>query len=85
MVCWSFFADQSTNCYYACKKWGIGLQINDDVKREDVKSLVKEVMEGEKGNDLRKKAMEWKERAAKAVDEGGTSSLNMRKLFEDFI
>ncbi|XP_072088242.1 7-deoxyloganetin glucosyltransferase-like [Arachis hypogaea] len=27
MACWPFFAEQQTNSFYACKKWGIGMEI----------------------------------------------------------
>ncbi|GAV92391.1 UDPGT domain-containing protein, partial [Cephalotus follicularis] len=34
MICWPFFADQQTNCRYCCTEWGIGMEINSDVKRD---------------------------------------------------
>ncbi|KAJ4969463.1 hypothetical protein NE237_016164 [Protea cynaroides] len=34
MLCRPFFAQQQTNFLYACTTWGIGLEINNDVKRE---------------------------------------------------
>ncbi|KAK9037748.1 hypothetical protein V6N11_022650 [Hibiscus sabdariffa] len=43
LICWPFFADQQTNCRYACTTWGTAMEINPDVKREDVESLVREM------------------------------------------
>ncbi|XP_070660446.1 7-deoxyloganetin glucosyltransferase-like [Malus domestica] len=53
MLCWPLFSDQPTNCHYTCKKWGIGMEINNDVKRDDVEKLVRELMEGEKGRRMK--------------------------------
>ncbi|XP_073010065.1 7-deoxyloganetin glucosyltransferase-like [Typha latifolia] len=80
MICWPFFAEQPTNCRYACKKWGIGLEIDSNVRREEVEGLVREVMEGEKGKEMRLKAKEWKEKAEEATKGGGSSKENMDRL-----
>ncbi|QHO16915.1 7-deoxyloganetin glucosyltransferase [Arachis hypogaea] len=55
MACWPFFAEQQTNSFYACKKWGIGIgmEIECDVKREQVEGLVRELMEGQKGKEIK--------------------------------
>ncbi|WOG93892.1 hypothetical protein DCAR_0313180 [Daucus carota subsp. sativus] len=82
VICWPFFADQQTNCRYSCKEWGIGMDINDDVKREEVEVVVKEMM-GEKGKGLRKKAKEWKRIAEEATDVGGSSYVNFDKVIRE--
>ncbi|KAI9120727.1 hypothetical protein K1719_007760 [Acacia pycnantha] len=58
MACWPFFAYQQTNCRYACKYLGIGVEIDNNVKREEVEKVVNELMDGETGGS------EWKEKAA---------------------
>ncbi|XP_050209670.1 7-deoxyloganetin glucosyltransferase-like [Mercurialis annua] len=80
LLCWPFFAEQQTNCKYACNEWGIGMEINSDVKREEIESLVREVMEGEKGNRMRKNAREWKMKAQEAIKPGGSSYQNFEKF-----
>ncbi|KAK4274121.1 hypothetical protein QN277_017400 [Acacia crassicarpa] len=74
MVCWPFFAEQQTNCRFSCKEWGIGLEIDSDVTMEGVERLVTELMEGEKGKEMKKKALEWKKMAQEAASEGAGSS-----------
>ncbi|CAJ1947224.1 unnamed protein product [Sphenostylis stenocarpa] len=32
MLCWPFFADQPTNCRNICNDWGIGIEIDTNVK-----------------------------------------------------
>jgi UDP:flavonoid glycosyltransferase YjiC (YdhE family) len=82
MLCWPFFAEQPTNCRYVCDKWGIGMEIDNDVRREEVARLVREAMDGERGKTMRVKSMVWKEKARQAVDEGGSSSKNLDRLVE---
>ncbi|PIM99761.1 UDP-glucuronosyl and UDP-glucosyl transferase [Handroanthus impetiginosus] len=83
VICWPFFADQQTNCHYSCTKWGIGMEINHDVKRDEVAELVKEMMEGEKGKKMRVKAREWKKIAEEATDVGGGSYVNFDKFIKE--
>lgn len=80
MACWPFFAEQQTNCFYVCNKWGIGVEIESDVNREQVEGLVRELMGGEKGKEMRKKALEWKYKAEAATSLGGSSYNNYNSL-----
>ncbi|XP_073292570.1 7-deoxyloganetin glucosyltransferase-like [Primulina huaijiensis] len=85
MLCWPFFADQQINCRYACDEWGVGLEICSDAKREDVGYLVRELLDGERGEKMKRRALEWKEKVAKAIDCGGSSYLNLSKLVKDVL
>ncbi|TQD77759.1 hypothetical protein C1H46_036715 [Malus baccata] len=83
MLCWLFFAvHQQTNCHCTCKQWGIDMEIDKNVKRDDVEKLVRELMEGEKGTRMKNKAMEWKNLAEQATGPHGSSSANLRKISE---
>ncbi|KAF9608289.1 hypothetical protein IFM89_008574 [Coptis chinensis] len=77
MICWPFFAEQQTNCRFSCTTWGIGMEIDTNVKRDEVESLVRELMEGEKGKEMKMKAMDWKKKAEEASLPGGSSYLNL--------
>ncbi|KAK6121220.1 hypothetical protein DH2020_045046 [Rehmannia glutinosa] len=85
MLCWPFFSYQNLNCRYVCEEWGIGMEIGGDVKRDEVGSLVRELMDGEKGKMLKKRALEWKEKAAEAVGAGGSPSLNLDRLISEVL
>nr|XP_043620485.1 UDP-glycosyltransferase 85A8-like [Erigeron canadensis] len=85
MVCWPFFAEQQTNCRYCCIEWGIGMEIDTDVKRQEVENQVREMMDGEKGKTMRSKSLEWKQKAKEAVDVGGSSYLNFDRLINDIL
>ncbi|XP_020594762.1 7-deoxyloganetin glucosyltransferase-like [Phalaenopsis equestris] len=80
MICWPFFAEQQTNCRYVCGEWGLGVEIEGEVRREKVEGIVREVMEGEKGREMRVRAREWKERGRRAAEIGGSSSEGLERL-----
>ncbi|KAL3504755.1 hypothetical protein ACH5RR_034596 [Cinchona calisaya] len=83
MICWPFFAEQQTNCWFCCTKWGIGMEIDNNVKRDEVESLVRELMVGQKGKDMKKKALEWKFKAEEsAMTSGGSSCSNLEKVVQ---
>ncbi|KAG2389662.1 hypothetical protein LR48_Vigan07g193100 [Vigna angularis] len=85
MICWPFFAEQQTNCRFCCKEWGVGLEI-EDVKRDKIESLVKELMGGEKGKEMKEKALQWKELAKSAASGPyGTSFLNLDNMIRQVL
>ncbi|KAI8013134.1 7-deoxyloganetin glucosyltransferase [Camellia lanceoleosa] len=81
MLCWPFFADQPANCWSCCSQWGVGMEINSDVKRKEVDGMVRELMGGEKGKEMKRKVMEWKKLSKEATTcFVGSSYLNFEKL-----
>ncbi|XP_021817337.1 7-deoxyloganetin glucosyltransferase-like [Prunus avium] len=86
MICWPFFAEQQTNCRFCCKEWGIGMEIEGDVKRNYVEGLVRKLMEGEEGKEMRKKALEWKKLAKEATTgPNGLSFVGLDKLVNQML
>ncbi|KAJ4827457.1 hypothetical protein Tsubulata_932976 [Turnera subulata] len=85
MLCWPFFAEQQTNCRFACTEWGIGMEIENNADRFEIDKLVRELMEGDKGKEMKLKALEWKLKAEHAVAPNGTSSINFNKLVNDVL
>ncbi|CAD6263517.1 unnamed protein product [Miscanthus lutarioriparius] len=63
MLGWPFFAEQQTNCRYKCTEWGVRVEIGHDVRREAVEEKIREAMGGEKGKEMRRRAVEWRETA----------------------
>ncbi|GKB48086.1 7-deoxyloganetin glucosyltransferase-like protein [Tanacetum coccineum] len=81
MICWPFFADQQPNCWWSCNKWKIAMEIDNDVKSDEVSKLVIELMNGEKGKEMRKNAIDWKNKAHDACSSpSGSSMANLEKL-----
>ncbi|VAI52733.1 unnamed protein product [Triticum turgidum subsp. durum] len=85
IISWPFFADQQTNCRYQCNEWGVGMEIDTDVRRDAVANLIMELMEGENGKVMKKKAHEWREKAVKATKPGGSSHDNFDALIRDVL
>ncbi|XP_039125950.1 7-deoxyloganetin glucosyltransferase-like isoform X1 [Dioscorea cayenensis subsp. rotundata] len=85
MICWPFFAEQPTNCRYVCREWGVGIEIDGNVRRDEVEELVREMMEGEKGKEMRLKVKEWKEKSEDTVKYGGSSYESINKLVNDLM
>ena len=73
------FAEQQTNARYACVEWGVGVEVGDEVRRETVEERIREVMGGE---ELRRRADEWKE-----IGDGAAarSMANLDSLIKDVL
>ncbi|XP_071712776.1 UDP-glycosyltransferase 85C2-like [Rutidosis leptorrhynchoides] len=82
MICRPVLGDQMTDCRYTCNEWGVGLEMEGNLKRENVEKLVRELM-GETGQKLRNKAMDWKAKAQIATAPNGSSALNVDKLVKE--
>ncbi|KAJ8539455.1 hypothetical protein K7X08_013707 [Anisodus acutangulus] len=86
MICWPFFAEQQTNCWFSVTKWDIGMEIDNNVKRDEVEILVRELMVGEKGKEMKKKTMEWKNLAEDSAKKSiGSSYVNIEKVVNDIL
>jgi len=85
MLCWPFFADQPANCRYICNEWEIGMEIDTNVKRDEVEKLVNELMAGEKGKKMRKKIIEMKKKAEEDTRPGGFSYMNLEKVIKEVL
>ncbi|KAG5541765.1 hypothetical protein RHGRI_021558 [Rhododendron griersonianum] len=85
MICWPVLGEQTTNCWFVCKHWGLGLKITE-VKRAEVERLVRELMVGESGKKMKSKAMEWKKVFEDAVTApAGSSYMNFDNLVNEVL
>ncbi|XP_004497589.1 UDP-glycosyltransferase 73C4 [Cicer arietinum] len=63
-------------------EFGDGFQVN----RVNVKKAIEKVMgDGEEKNEMRERARKYADMAKKAIEEGGSSYINMRNLIEDIM
>ncbi|CAL4968625.1 unnamed protein product [Urochloa decumbens] len=85
MLTWPFFAEQLANSLYMCMEWGVAMEVGGDVRRDVVDGRIREAMAGEKGREMRRRAAEWKEAAARATRPGGSSFVNMERLINDVL
>ncbi|KAF8095490.1 hypothetical protein N665_0331s0010 [Sinapis alba] len=84
MICWPFFADQLTNRKFCCGEWGLGMEIGDEVKRERVEAVVREVMDG---GGIREKVMEWRRQVAEEASAPpcGSSFVNFETVVNEVL
>ncbi|KAL7175964.1 hypothetical protein ACSBR2_029521 [Camellia fascicularis] len=86
MICWPSFGDQQINCWYSCTQWGTGIEINNDVKRDEVERVVRELMVGDKGKEMKKRTMEWRKMAKEAIVSSSASSFsNLEKMIKQLV
>ncbi|XWS28760.1 hypothetical protein CRYUN_Cryun25bG0098900 [Craigia yunnanensis] len=81
MLCKPFFGDQLLNSSYICHVWKIGLELQNKLERGNIEGAIKRLMVDMEGEEIRKNAMDLKEKAALCLQEGGSSccSFNNRK------
>ncbi|XP_072957914.1 indole-3-acetate beta-glucosyltransferase-like [Typha angustifolia] len=86
MVAIGLWTDQPTNAKYIEQVWGVGVRVKAGeggvFMKEEIVRCVKEVMEGEKGEEIKRNAKKWKELAKEAVSEGGSSDENLNEFVE---
>ncbi|XP_059434057.1 mogroside IE synthase-like [Corylus avellana] len=84
MVGVPYWSDQNTNAKYIMDVWKMGLKAPTDeegiVRREIAEHCIREIMEGDKGKEIKKNAFKWRKLAREAVDEGGTSDKNIEEF-----
>ncbi|XP_044465093.1 mogroside IE synthase-like [Mangifera indica] len=84
MVAMPQWSDQPTNSKIVEDVWQVGVRVRVNEKgivtREEIEVCIREVMEGEKSEDLRRNSEKWKELAKEAVDEGGSSDRNIEEF-----
>jgi hypothetical protein len=86
MLSWPFFAEQQTNCRYKCTEWGIGMEIGGEVRWGELAEMIGEVMCGEKGREMHRRAAEWKEKAVAAtLVPGGPAEGNLGKVVNEVL
>ncbi|XP_021894659.1 UDP-glycosyltransferase 74E2-like [Carica papaya] len=81
MVAMPQWTDQPTNAKFVADVWKVGIRVKVNeggmVSREEISECIKEIMEGEKGTEIRKNSEKWRDLARNAVDEGGSSDKNI--------
>lgn len=94
ILAWPMMAEQPLNARMVADEIRIGIRVEtgDDgsgrtrgfVKSENLEKSIKELMEGERGKEVRKNAKELGETAVKAVQEGGASWNTLNELLNEF-
>ncbi|KAK4734091.1 hypothetical protein R3W88_008352 [Solanum pinnatisectum] len=82
MICWPRFADQQVNSRFVGEVWKMGLDIKDTCDRNIIAKSIRDLMDKRNGEfSLRTEQMA--SLAKKAVNEGGSSYINLDRLTQD--
>ncbi|KAG7538572.1 UDP-glucuronosyl/UDP-glucosyltransferase [Arabidopsis suecica] len=81
MICRPFTGDQRVNARYLESVWRSGVQLEGELDKGTVESSVKRLTVDEEGADMRKRAIDLKEKLEASVRSGGSSSSSL----EDFV
>lgn len=85
MVAVPQWADQMTDAKFIEEIWGVGVRAKEDefgiAGREELLFCLKEVMGGERSEQMKRNARKWRELAKRAIDEGGSSD----KSIDEFV
>ncbi|XP_010242509.1 PREDICTED: UDP-glycosyltransferase 74G1-like [Nelumbo nucifera] len=81
------WSDQPTNAKCVESVWEVGVRAKVDIEKgivrgEEIERCLKEVMEGVRGETIRKNTTRWKELAKKALDAGGSSDKNIEEFLD---
>ncbi|WZZ20183.1 hypothetical protein YC2023_121570 [Brassica napus] len=83
MIGMPHWTDQPTNAKFMEDVWKVGVRVKAEadgfVRRDEIVRCVGEVMEREKGKEMRRNAEKWKVLALEAVSEGGSEWRNRIK------
>lgn len=85
MVAMPQWTDQTTNAKFVEDVWKAGVRVRVDEKlgvatKEELAKCIRQVMEEEKGAEIRNALSNWKILAKEAVDQGGSSDKNIEEL-----
>lgn len=86
MVAWPLYAEQRLNRIFMVEEMKIALPMLESekgfVSSGEVEKRVRELMESEEGESIRKQAIEMKNEAKAALNVGGSSLVALSKLVE---
>ncbi|CAJ1953265.1 unnamed protein product [Sphenostylis stenocarpa] len=87
VIAMPLWTDQITNAKLIKDVWKIGVKAVADekgiVRRETITHCIKEMLESEKGSEIKKNSIKWKNLAKSNVDEGGNSDKNTAEFVDE--
>ncbi|GFY95991.1 UDP-Glycosyltransferase superfamily protein [Actinidia rufa] len=90
ILAWPMMAEQHLNARMVVEEVRVGLRVETSdgsvrgfVKSEGLEKMVRELMEGEMGKEVREKVKEYGEAARRALEEGGSSWQTLNQLIDE--
>ncbi|XP_050259444.1 mogroside IE synthase-like isoform X3 [Quercus robur] len=89
MVAMPQWTDQPTNAKFIADVWKVGVRIKLDERgiaiKEEIEFCIREVIEEERGKEMRMNSIKWKELAKEAMDECGSSDKNIEEFVAELV
>jgi hypothetical protein len=82
MICRPYFGDQRVNTRYVSQIWKIGMELENEMERGEIKKAVRKVMVEKEGEAMRERAKNLKENVELCIKEGGSSNNALKRLVE---
>ncbi|OAY79452.1 DIMBOA UDP-glucosyltransferase BX8 [Ananas comosus] len=83
LICAPRFGDQMGNARYATRVWGIAAEVEGGRwERGRIAAVIKAVMEGREGREIRERARELKQKLAVSVSREGSSHAGAERLVD---
>ncbi|WVZ62525.1 hypothetical protein U9M48_012264 [Paspalum notatum var. saurae] len=82
MICRPRFADQMINMRYVQEVWRVGFELEGGLERGKVEMAARKLMCGEEGREMRKRAMDLRDKADKCIKEEGSSKSAIEMLLK---
>lgn len=83
LICAPRFGDQMGNARYATRVWGIAAEVEGERwERGRIAAVIKAVMEGREGEEMRERARELKHKLSESVSRGGSSHAGAERLLD---
>ena len=83
------WSDQITNAKFIVDVWKVGIRVPVDekkiVRREGLKHCIREMMESERGKEIKRNAIQWKTLVTNAVSDNGSSRKNILEFVNSLL
>lgn len=85
------WTDQTTNSKFLADVWKAGLRMrkgeDGNVGREEIERCMRMAVDkkSKAGEEMRKNALKWKEMAKTAMNQGGSSDINLDQFVEEVL
>ncbi|KAL2248864.1 UDP-glycosyltransferase 76F1-like [Sesamum indicum] len=80
MICMPCFADQMVNARYVTYSWKVGVELRNGLERKNIERAIRRLMVEEEGEEIRKRALDLKEKAKSTLTQSGASFKSLESL-----
>ena len=80
MICRPHAIDQMTNTRYVQDVWGVGIELDGELERGNIKNAIKKLIDQREGAQIRERARKLSRKVADCMESSGSSQTAIDKL-----